>query len=127
LIDYSSLVGVPWVKKGRSVSGMDCLGLVIAVRQLVGKKTPDYIYDDIVPEEIDRDFREFGFVSLERPRPFCLVTFIDEPPYSSHLGVVLEDCSTFLHSRSRGQGKSVVERLEHPLWKRRRTGFWEVR
>lgn len=127
MIDYSHLIGIPWKKGGRDSTGMDCLGVVIALRKLVGKNTPDYVYNEIVPEEIDRDFRDFGFIELDRPQPYCLVTFIDEYPYSSHMGVVLENCSMFLHSRSRGSKKSVIERLEHPIWKKRRTGFWEVK
>ena len=126
MIDVSHLVGIPWIKRGRDMTGMDCLGIVIAARQMVGKKTPDYNYDEIDPEKIDRDFRAFGFVRLGRAHPFCLVTFMSVPPFSSHLGVVLDDCQTFLHNRSGGPGRACIERLDSPVWRRKTTGYFEI-
>ena len=108
------------------MAGFDCLGLAIAVRTAAGLATPDYVYEEIVPEEIDRDFRAYGFKRLDTPAPWCLVTFIDVPPYSSHMGVVLPDTRLFIHTMSAGRARSRIEHLDHPVWRAKRTGFWET-
>lgn len=125
-INLRRFIGIPWVKGGRSPSGYDCLGLAIAVRAAAGLATPDYVYEEIVPEEIDRDFRAYGFTRLATARPWCIVTFVDVPPYSSHLGVVLPDARLFIHTMSAGRGRSRIEHLDNPYWKGRRSGYWET-
>lgn len=126
-MNYSQFVGIPWVRNGRDKLGADCLGLAILVRKEAGLNTPDYEYIDPTTEEVASIIlkEECNYIELTKPKPFCLVTFTDIPPYSTHVGVVLEDCQRFIHTRSVGPKRSVIERLDHPVWQRRRTGFWE--
>jgi len=35
------LLGVPWVHQGRSVHGVDCIGLVVLVEIAKGREVPD--------------------------------------------------------------------------------------
>ena len=126
-VDLVAFLNVPWVRHGRSRDGYDCLGLAIAVRRAAGLAMPDYVYDQIVPCEIDRDFHAYGFKRLPGPRPWCIVTFVaDVPPFSSHLGVVTGDGAHFIHTMSRPPAKSHVLALDNPFWQRRASGFWEL-
>jgi cell wall-associated NlpC family hydrolase len=63
------------------------------------------------------------YVTLAGPEPGCLVLFCMKRPYSTHIGIVLDDCNQFLHVM---RGKDVcIEKLNHPLWKQRVTGFYK--
>jgi hypothetical protein len=82
----------------------------------------------VVPSVIDRMInsalrtpRSALFIELSAPEPWCLVLFKIRPPYVSHIGVVLEDTSRFIHIM---RNTSVsIERLDRQEWKRRIAGF----
>lgn len=65
------------------------------------------------------------FVELKTPEPFCLVTFMTKPPYTTHIGVVLENCRDFIHNLDMST-KVCIERLDSMLWERRITGFYKL-
>lgn len=47
------------------------------------------------------------------------------PPYTSHIGVVLENKYEFIHIMNRS--RVTIERLDGLLWKRRVTGYYKPR
>jgi len=64
---------------------------------------------------------------LEKPEAFCLVLFSIKHPYVTHIGVVLEDCKTFIHMM---KGRNVsIERLDNEFWSKRIRGYykWKVK
>ena len=64
------------------------------------------------------------FIRLDKPEKYCLVTLKIKPPYVSHVGVILEDCNSFLHISK--NSKSVIERLSDRFWTKRIDGFWKI-
>lgn len=42
MLDYISLIGAPYQKKGRGDPGYDCYGLLIPLHRSVGEEIPDY-------------------------------------------------------------------------------------
>lgn len=46
-IKVSDLIGIPWVHKGRTLAGLDCLGLIkISLKRLFDFEFPEYEYDE---------------------------------------------------------------------------------
>jgi len=118
-----NLIGVPYKKNGRDMTGLDCLGLVKVIDNWRGVITPDYdspeeynLIDQIIKEE-----KEEVSVELSEPEPFCKVTFCIRYPYVTHIGVVLEDCRRFIHILRKQN--VAVERLDNILWQKRIRGF----
>lgn len=63
------------------------------------------------------------FKRIEKPEPFCFVTFYIKYPYVSHIGIVLEDCNRFIHVLNRKLGVTI-ERLDSISWGRRIEGYY---
>ncbi len=82
---------------------------------------------DVSPEGIAKIVKKEmqKYVWLEEPEPYCFVVFAIRPPYVSHIGVVLEDCKSFLHIMRKR--RVAREPLDHIIWKKKRIGFyrWE--
>jgi len=127
VLDYEDLLGTPWKKAGRTVSGLDCYGLVKILCARIGVELPEI---SITPEdnrEIDALVKK-GAVSIgepiDRSEPYCLVTFAIRPPYESHIGLVLPE-GRFIHVlRNR---EVAVERLSHPYWRGKVSGFYRCK
>ena len=77
-------------------------------------------------EQVDRAIHgeQDLFEQIERPENFCIVTFSIRPPYTSHIGVVVEN-AYFIHSLKKVG--VVKERLDSLFWNKRITGYWRVR
>lgn len=121
---YGDLIGKQFVPGGRGPDGFDCYGLVKEIYRRRGIELPEYDYDSpdnfsLVHQLIhgEKDL----FETLGKPEPFCLVLFAILPPYVSHIGVVLEDCNSFIHASEKVC--VAVEKLDHLIWERRIRGF----
>ena len=125
LYDFSDLRRIPFLKGGRDPAfGLDCYGLCMEVSRRVGKELPDFPSPDNV-EDID-DVVQRGkeqFEKLENAQAFCLVVFTKHPPFESHIGIVLQDRKTFIHTSKRVN--CCIEKLDNPFWQRRLTGFYK--
>lgn len=124
-MNYVDLIGVPYKVDGRDKSGIDCWGIVHEVRERIGRPVEDYAApgsEALMDELVAREKGLHGWRRIDAPTPFCVVA-IRIGRFVSHVGVVLEDCATFIHSRD--PIGVVIERLDCPRWANRIEGFYE--
>jgi cell wall-associated NlpC family hydrolase len=122
---FSDLLGKKFAYGARGPEAYDCYGLCMEIYRRLGKKLPDF-GSAVMPSLIDRmvSDRRPLFQELLVPEPWCLVLFKVRPPYVSHIGVVLDDKTRFIHIM---RNISVaIERLDAPEWKRRIAGFLKL-
>ena len=144
-INYIDLLGKPFEYGGRGPDAYDCWGLCMEIYKRLGIQLPDGIstpeHKDI-EQQINEGFRIqklvetgfkpvctkpvstllSGFKPVSTPTPYCLVTFMIRPPYTSHVGVALEDGNKFIHIMQKC--RVAVERLDNLAWHRRIKGFY---
>ena len=123
---FEDLIGVPYVLDGRdSKQGFDCYGLVREASRRMGYDTPDYYNPENDPSFLYAvgTKQEEYYISLTKPEPGCIVTFRVHHNYTTHIGIVLDDCDQFIHVM---RNKNVcVERLHSIFWRDRITGFYK--
>jgi hypothetical protein len=124
-MEIRDLVGVPYVKHGRDLRGLDCYGCAILAEYiLTGKELKDVFYENPTPEQkagIMKTVEEgVPHTRLERPEKGA-VTEIFVLGHPSHVGVCLGD-GTFIHAMEKTG--VVIE----PLWRygRRIKGYYRV-
>jgi len=117
------LIGVPYEKHGRTVKGLDCYGLVQVIYDRLGQELPNFPddYMELIDIHTTINKNKSKFIELEKPEPFCIVTFSIIPPYVTHLGVVLEDCKRFIHIMEKRN--VTIEKLDK--WQKRIRGFYK--
>lgn len=116
------LLGVPYEKHGRTTKGLDCYGLVHLVYERLGENLPDSDeYSELLSMHNKIAEHKSQFVEIEKPEPFCLVTFSILPPYVTHIGIVLEDCKRFIHIMEKRN--VTIEKLDK--WQKRCRGFYK--
>jgi cell wall-associated NlpC family hydrolase len=122
-------IGIPFQDRGRDRKGLDCYGLVKLIYQdQLGLSLPSYddVYGQIHGEEAaisDKICHEaHGWQRTDQPEPFDVVVFrIAGLPL--HVGIVVIP-DVMIHSL---KGCNVsLERYRHPLWDRRREGFYRA-
>ena len=124
MFEYEDLLGCEFEHGGRGPERFDCWGLCLEVCRRAGLAVPAFSSPPDRLPAIHREIlrRSWLFERIERPEPFCLVTFAIRPPYVTHVGVVMEDRTTFLHILK--QSRVTRERLDHILWKKKIAGFY---
>ncbi len=117
------LIGIPYEKHGRTTKGLDCYGLVHLVYGRLGKELPNFPEDYTELLNIHNAIEEnkSKFIELEKPEPYCIVTFSIYPPYVTHIGVVLDDCKRFIHIMEKRN--VTIEKLDK--WQKRIRGFYK--
>ena len=102
---------------------MDCYGLVHLVYGRLGKELPNFPEDYTELLNIHNAIEEnkSKFIELEKPEPYCIVTFSIYPPYVTHIGVVLDDCKRFIHIMEKRN--VTIEKLDK--WQKRIRGFYK--
>ena len=119
---YSKLLNVPYKKNGRDFTGLDCLGLVLLVNKDKGIDMPDYV----TPDKDSFIYQMFMGIKprlekLGQPEADCILVF-KMRHYYFHIGIILEDCETFLHIL---ENRNVCkEKLNHIAWRNRIEGFY---
>ncbi len=124
MLNLGDLIGKPFSYGGRGPGEYDCYGLCMEVYRRLGRRLPEF-GAAVQPHVIDAMIGEASqfFRKIDAPAPHCLVTFMVRPPYTSHIGVVLDDRIRFIHvSRTI---RTCIERMDSPLWQRRVTGYYE--
>lgn len=126
---YSKYLSVPYLNKGRAITGWDCYGLYRYVYHevfgiWVGSFAEQYADSDKSSAEIAatiRGFERFGWQRVENAVEGTGVVFniAGEP---LHCGYVLWP-GTMLHSM-RGRG-TCVERYDGIAWQKRVEGFYK--
>ncbi len=122
---WSKWIGTLYLRGGKDRKGIDCGNLVrIVAKEETGQDLPDF-NSPVGTEAIDGTIREHleKFERLDEPEPFCLVMFNLRPPYTTHIGIVLEDCQHFLHILN-NKARVVKEPLDRFIWKGTREGFY---
>lgn len=119
---YIDLIGKPFRYGARGPEFYDCYGLCMEVYRRRGAELPDFgsSPSSSLIHRMILDNRRL-FLELAAPEPWCLVTFMVRPPYTSHIGVVLEDGARFLHILR--STRVCIERLDSQLWGRRITSY----
>lgn len=123
-IDYTDLLGKEFELGAKGPNKYDCYALSREVCKRAGIMLPD---KQAVKELVERSNtinagKEEDYIKLEKPEPYCIVTFSIRPPYVTHMGVVLEDCNYFIHIMRK---RSVaIERLDTPIWQKKLDGYY---
>ena len=122
---FDDLKKVPFLKGGRNPAfGLDCLGLCEEISRRIGEEVPNFPSPDC-REEIDEIVQgtKGQFEELENAQPFAWVLFAIRPPYESHIGRVLPDRKTFIHTSAKTG--CCIESLASLFWKKRIRGFYK--
>lgn len=120
----SEFLGKPYAKKGRGPDGYDCYGLVRAFMARLAVDLPEI--GAVNPHEAGKVYerQQEGYIRLEWPRPWSLVTFCKERDLDAHIGVVLPNDNLFLHCPGRAAGKVIAEPLSRKPWRDSVDGYW---
>lgn len=128
-LQYDDLLDAPFKYGGKSVEeGYDCWHLAMEVYRRLGIALPEFSYgsnpEDTFLHSLINEERSYH-EQIDRPEPYCLVTFTIRGKYTSHIGVVMDDGYTFLHILN--GSKVSRERLDSIIWKKRVTGYYRWR
>lgn len=120
-----TLIQKPFAPRGRGPAAFDCWGLVIWVRALGGKATPDYAVhhaDAAGVAACAGAAKDAGaFSPVERPKVFDVVEFKPVDGFL-HFGVMI-DRKTFLDVTDDGAGVKP-NRIDNPWMEDRIAAFW---
>lgn len=124
MFEYKDLLGKKFEYGGRGPEVYDCYGLVKEIYSRRGIELPEFqsSSEPSIIQNLINDGKTF-FEELEKPEPFCLITFKIHPRYTSHIGIMLDDHIHFLHIMKK-TGVSI-ERIDDPCWRKRITGFFK--
>jgi len=116
---YRKYRGTPYRKMGRSPSGLDCWGLLVAYfYEVHGLVLPDPAMQN--GPELEAILMDAGdWEPIEKPEPECGIYM--RVAGLGHVGVCQEG-GRFLHC-SRDVGV-VVEQLDTPMWRKRVLGYY---
>jgi len=124
-LNYTDLLGIPFKMGGRTKQeGFDCYGLCMEVAKRAGVTPYEFNIgiEDLHKRSDAINNGKESCIEIDKPEPFCIVTFKIRPPYVTHMGIVLEDCKSFIHILKK---RSVsIARLDEPIWKRKIDGFY---
>lgn len=120
-----SLVGIPYVPRGRTRAGADCWGVcLMGARELFGLELPEYFYSEVeilahAQQHIHRETSGLPhWTPIEQAQPGAVHIFRIKG-FEVHCGLDIGG-GDFLHSL---EGRaSCIERLRDGAWSHRRTG-----
>lgn len=125
-MNFEKYIGIPFLEKGRDVSGVDCWGLVrLIYKQEYNINLPSFVADYELSDdqrigELFAQYKE-GWTTLTQPEPGCAVIFRMFGT-ESHIGVAVDNAH-FIHVR---EGRdTVIESLESSKWAKRIVGFYK--
>jgi cell wall-associated NlpC family hydrolase len=126
--DLSKFVGIPFVNRGRNLTGCDCYGLARLVwKEMTGSELPDYLISCMDSLKIDEQVKnadEHWIRYEDNPPVPSIVAFrfdSNHPDWVTHFGVYVGD-GMFIHTRKKAN--SCKERLDDPKWKFIREAFY---
>lgn len=121
-------LGIPFQHQGRTINGMDCYGLIIAVYEDLGHKILD------IDEDYDEKWSWHGknlfienyhkaWVAVDQAWVFDVVLLGNSKGVANHAGIMLKD-NRVLHTCRAG---TVVSRLEDLTTMYKFMGFYSLR
>jgi len=126
-VKYTDLLGKPFLLGGRGPDKYDCWGLCLELGRRVGIKLPE----EFTPDETEMQsqfihtYADKDFEKLDKPEPFCIVTFKIHPPFVDHCGFVLRDVHYFLHTMI---GHNITkQRMDHKILAPKIEGFYRLK
>jgi hypothetical protein len=111
---------------GRGPDSFDCYGLASVVyEEKNGVALPELWTPESMEKkhELFTEMKDSQFQVLEEPRSWCLIAFSIRRPFVTHIGVVLDDRSHFIHILK--HRRVTIERFDMDLWRRKIEGFYE--
>lgn len=125
MLVLNNLIGAPFADGGTGPK-YDCWHLAMEVwLRLTGKELPDYripCHDsNQINAKIKAETATKYIKVLKPPIPALVVFKFNEAVYANHIGVYLGNCR-FIHTCEKSG--AVIERLDHPYWKRVIQGFY---
>ena len=129
-IDISKYLGIPFQHHGSDNSGVDCYGILqLFYKEEFNIKLPDYEYDeDWCSRGFDwiRKYYKKNWIPIDSPVRYCVVGF-RLPGYQveHHLGIILYDLNSFLHSPLNRQ--VCVSKLSQSYWKKAISSFYQIK
>jgi hypothetical protein len=125
MMEIKDLVGVPYVRHGRDLNGLDCYGCaILAERIITGKELKDVFYENPTDEQkagIMKILEEgIPHTRLDGPEKGAVAEiFVLGQPF--HVGVCLGD-GTFIHAMEK------IGVIIEPLWRYRHRikGYYRV-
>ncbi len=127
--ELAPFLQVPYLDIGRDPAvGLDCWGMVKAVRETVyGLATPDYA-DQCDPDQTDRfeliEREAAAWQRVDEPQPGDMVLF-RIGRHLRHAGVVVGTAPLTMINTTDGIGASI-EALDQPRWRSRVAGFYRA-
>ena len=126
MFDYSDLIGVPFVNRGRNVStGLDCYGLAMEVFRRQGVELPEFWLScedaSRINETVGTEKGSGRWTRLEQPEAPCLIVLRFNKFIWNHVGVYI-GAGKMLHIAEKTGVR--VERLDHPYWRQRTEGYY---
>jgi hypothetical protein len=112
---YGDLLSVPYLKDGRSMQGLDCVGVFILLQHRLGRILPFYESDPAVLAKALGDW-----VPVTSPEPGDGILIYSADP-QWHLATAIS-ATEMVHGKE-GAGV-VVERFDSPAYLRRIEGFY---
>lgn len=129
MCSLTNLIGIPFVDRGRTPSGCDCMGLSIMAHKTFDVDIPDFNVDSNSSEEINNTFlgqlENSKWKQLAGPEVPCLVLFgFDQydPKMVTHVGTYIGS-GKILHTLT--DKSSSVIRMDHPFFKNKIIGFYK--
>lgn len=124
-----ALVGVPWLHQGRSIHGVDCIGLVVLALNGAGFDLAKYLgvvdrrnYGRGAQPDMLRMVREHC-AQLHQPIDGCLIVvqFLRDP-HPRHFGIY--SGGNIIHANA--LAGRVVEHGFRGVWKRSQHSLWKI-
>ena len=129
-IDISKYLGIPFKHHGSDWSGVDCYGLLrLFFKTEFGIDIINYGYDENWCKtgfDWIRKYYEENWIQIDAQVRYGVVGF-KMPGFQveHHLGIVLHDMNSFLHSPL--NSFSCVNKLSDRIWKRSINSFYKIK
>lgn len=122
-LKYVDLLEKEFAYNGRGPAFYDCYGLIMEMHRRIGIELPEY-KSERDPNLIQMMIIEGRklFEQIEKPEPYCIVTFFIKPYITSHFGFMLDE-RRFIHIMVKS--RVTVERIDSDIWKDRITGYFK--
>jgi cell wall-associated NlpC family hydrolase len=120
------LIGKPFEHGAVGPNSFDCYGLSQEVYKRLGKDISGIfgygVTNESLAENLDKGLNKFG-EKIDYPEPYCVVAFYTHPKYVTHMGIVLPNCTSFIHVLK--NQFVVITSLSHPLWSKKIAGYYK--